>query len=103
MRKSVERTNSSSSFSASSSPEGTTAMSDNVIDFPERREVIPVNAPDIPNLEGVCRCPSCGGKPHTLLATKEMGLTGVICDQCGYRAKLTMPSFFEPVLDPEAV
>lgn len=73
------------------------AMSDNVVEFPERRESIPVNLPDIPNLERAMGCVSCGNSSFKLVGTDEIGLSGVICSKCGDRARLENPCFLNPI------
>lgn len=71
-------------------------MSDNIVGFPERRHVIPVNDPDIP-CERIVPCMACDGTSFKLLGVPEDGLTGVICNGCGHRMRLSAPCFLQPL------
>lgn len=73
-------------------------MNENVVEFPERRESIPVNLPDIPNL--LMRAPCmCDANSFTLMATVESGLMQVICNACKLRMSLKTPTFLGPPED----
>ena len=69
-------------------------MSDSVVEFPERRDVIPVNLPDIPNLLMAVPC-MCGVTSFTLMATKESGVMEAVCNACKLRMRLRTPTFLD--------
>ena len=62
---------------------------DNVIDFSQRREVIPVNLPDI-GVPAAVECMGCKAMGQwRLLALPEQPIRHVECANCGHLHELT--------------
>lgn len=70
-------------------------MSD-VVQFPERRQSIPVNSPNIRCLQSI-ECLQCGSRKWHLMAMSGEPIQEVACVSCNFRLRLHTPTFGEPV------